>query len=301
MARQLLTALERSEAESACAEAVRKADAANETPPSDMFKELPALSARSNLICGPQINSCYAPPPQDAKSQSKPAAKSEPSILVVDAMHRGDFATITDALSAAKPGTKIFVRPGFYKESIVIRNHVELIGDGERNDIIIEASGKYNVLLFYASQGRVVNFTLRQTGDEAHPCVNISQGKLNLESCDISSQTAACVIIHQNAEPLLIRNRIHGGTDGVVVSHNGKGTLEDNDIFANVNRGVVIKESGALTLRGNRIVQNGELGILVWKGGGGIFEDNDLRGNATGAWHIDPSCEGNVQRRGNKE
>jgi len=33
----------------------------------------------------------------------------------VDALHRGDHATITAALQAAKPGTQILVRPGLYR------------------------------------------------------------------------------------------------------------------------------------------------------------------------------------------
>lgn len=72
--------------------------------------------------------------------------KTEPPTVIVDAWHRGDYATITEALEAVKPGTRILVRPGLYQEGIVVDKPVELIGDGKRDDIVIEASGKHTVL-----------------------------------------------------------------------------------------------------------------------------------------------------------
>lgn len=42
----------------------------------------------------------------------------------------GDFATIQAAIDAAAPGDRIAVRPGVYREEIVIRKDVELVGAG---------------------------------------------------------------------------------------------------------------------------------------------------------------------------
>ena len=129
-----------------------------------------------------------------------------------------------------------------------------------------------------------------------------------MEDCDISSQSKSCVVIHNGADPSLRRCRIHDGKEsGISFFYgNGQGTLEDNDIFANALAGVDIT-GGHPTLRRNRITKNGDVGVKVQLGrpgrghGGGIFEDNDLRGNTAGAWVIAPNCEANIQRRGNKE
>ncbi|MCI5226640.1 MAG: right-handed parallel beta-helix repeat-containing protein [Candidatus Electrothrix sp. AX2] len=126
-------------------------------------------------------------------------------------------------------------------------------------------------------------------------------GRLYLECCDISGTGFACVTLHCDATPRLHRNIISGGYFGIVAYNNGQGTLESNEIFANRASGVEIKGGSSLTLRCNRISQNGNVAISVHSGGSGIFEDNDLRGNTEGAWYIDPDCEANVQRRGNKE
>ncbi len=220
---------------------------------------------------------------------------------MVDQRNQGDYATITEALKAAKPGTRILVQPGLSREGIVIDKTVEIIGDGKRSEIVIQADGKHTVL-FKADSGRIANLTLRQTGGGDWYGVNIAQGRLELDNCDISSQDWPCVAIHGSADPILRRNSIHDGKSaGVLVHENGKGTLEDNEIFANASAGVVISEGGNPTLRRNRISKNGDWGIWVWDKGGGTFEDNDLRGNTKRAWLIAPGCEARVQRKGNIE
>lgn len=309
MAKQIIAALERSETESARTDVVRPAGKQSE-------KESEEATSQSNTFqsggggqsigqgkgaIGTQINNYYAPPPQDAKPQPAPVAKTVPPTVVVDAWHRGDYATITEAIKAVKPGTRILVRPGFYREGIVIDKTVEIIGDGERDDIVIEASGKPAVL-FKTGNGRVANLTLRHAGGGEWGGVDIASGRLDLEDCDISSQDWACVAIHDGADPRLRRNRIHDGmVAGVFVYDNGQGALEDNEIVGNTRIGIVIMNGGNPTLRRNRISQNGDWGIMVENGGGGTFEDNDLRGNTKGAWFIGPGCAARVQRRGNIE
>lgn len=318
MAQQIAVALERSEAESVRADAVRPALSAKEAEASKRDEKDSAASisqsnkfktdsgeqsiAQGSNAIGTQINNYYAPPLQESKPQPTSAAKTEPPTVVVDRQGKGDYATITEAIKAAKLGTQILVRPGLYRESIVINKPVEIIGDGKRDDIVIEASGKPAVS-FQADNGRIANLTLRQTGDGIWSGVDIAQGRLTLEDCDIFGQKWACVEIHGSADPTLRRNRIHDGQKaGVFVYDNGKGTLEDNEIFANkAYCGVLISDGGNPTLRRNSISLNSGKGIRVHGGGGGTFEDNDLRGNTKGAWYIAPDCKARVQRSGNIE
>ncbi|WP_417914424.1 right-handed parallel beta-helix repeat-containing protein [Candidatus Electronema sp. JM] len=236
-----------------------------------------------------------------SKKESARAASVQSPTVIVDQKGRGDYATITDALKAVKAGTRILVRPGLYEESIVLDKPVEIIGDGNRDDIVIESSGK-DVVLFQAKIGRIANLTLRQAGETGYG-VSITKGRFEMEDCDISSQDRACVGIHDDADARLYHNRIHNGkTSGIIACFSGKGTLQDNEIIANAMYGIAIGMGGGnLTVRRNIITNNGKYGIWISDKGGGIFEDNDLRGNAEGAWLIDLGCEAHVQRSGNKE
>lgn len=193
----------------------------------------------------------------------------------------GDYTTIVAALAAAQPGERILVRKGVYEGALTIDKPLELVGDGQPGDVEVRASGS-NVIVFTASQGRIANLTLRQTGGGEGFCgVNIAAGRLELEDCDISSQSHACVAIHDSANPIVRRNRIHDGkSGGVYVYDQGQGLLEDNDIFANAFSGVSIKTGAAPTLRHNRIHDGKESGVYIYDQGQGLLEDNDIFANA---------------------
>jgi len=225
-----------------------------------------------------------------------PYAKTEPPTLVVDAMRRGDHATIGEAIEAASPGDRILVRPGLYEEGLVIDKPLEIIGEGQGNDVVVRATGK-DALLFKTSMGRVSNLALRQMGGGKWFGVDIGQGRLELEGCDISSDGLACVAIHGGADPKLRRNRIHDGNgSGVFVYEDAQGTLEDNEIFGNALAGVEIKEAGNPTVRRNRIHDGKQTGVYVHDKGLGTVEDNDIFGNALAGVAIKEAGNPTVRR-----
>jgi F-box protein 11 len=218
---------------------------------------------------------------QPGKADSRPAAKLEPPTHVVDPYHRGDFTTIGAAIEAAQPGDRILVRPGLYEEGLVIDKPLELLGDGPVADIVIQARGS-DAVLFQANIGRIANLTLRQAGGTGDWYgVDITQGRLELEGCDISSQSLACVAIRNGADPRVRRNHIHRGVQsGVHVYDDGLGLLEDNDIHSNALAGVTIETGGNPTLRRNQIHDGQQSGVYVYDDGLGLLEDNDIHSNA---------------------
>jgi F-box protein 11 len=217
-------------------------------------------------------------------------------VIIVDQMHRGDYATISDAISAAPPGSRILVRSGVYDEGLVIDKPLEIEGDGNLGEVVIRAEGK-DVILFRTARGIVSNLVLMQMGGGKSYCVDIQQGVLELSGCDITSESLSCVAIHGRAYPKLRGNKIHDGKNGILVYENGQGLIEDNDIFRNAYSGIEIKEAGNPIVRGNKI-HDGCAGIGVWKSGQGLIEDNDIFRNAYSG--IEIIGEGNPIVRGNK-
>jgi hypothetical protein len=160
---------------------------------------------------------------EQAGGTDRVTAKTEPPTHVVDAWGRGDFTTVSAAIKAAKPGDRILVRPGLYEEGLVVDKPLEILGDGPVADIEIRARAT-DVLMFRASIGRVANLTLRQVGGKKKWFgVNITQGRLDLEGCDIACQSLACVAIRNGADPRLRRNKIHDSKErgGVFVFDGG--------------------------------------------------------------------------------
>ena len=180
----------------------------------DTFWQPPAVS--TGRLARPAQGPKSPVEPGDQGGTGRITAKTEPPTHIVDAYQRGDFATVSAAIKAAKPGDRILVRPGLYLEGLVVDKPLEILGDGSLSDIEIRARDA-SALLFRASIGRVANLTLRQGGEGNGFGVDITQGRLDLEGCDISSQSFACVVIRDGADPRLRRNKIHDGKQGGVL------------------------------------------------------------------------------------
>ena len=234
-----------------------------------------------------------------AQPTRRPAAKTEPPSCIVDPMHRGDFAGINEAIKAVGPGTRILVRPGLYQEGLIINKPLEIIGDGKPGEVVIQMAGM-SVIGFQTTMGRIVNLTLRQTGGGNWFCVKIVQGRLELEECDITSQSLSCVAIGGGADPQLRRNRIHDSKkgSGVFIYDKAQGTFENNDIFGNAHSGIGIKDEADPVLRRNQIHDCQQSGVHVYGRGRGTFEDNDIFGNAHSGVQI--KTRGNPTLRRNR-
>jgi parallel beta-helix repeat protein len=204
--------------------------------------------------------------------------------LVVSAMGRGNYRTISEAMNAAKDGAKILVKEVVYREGLVINKPVEIIGDGETSEIILEYSDG-SCILMQTDYAKVKGLTIcgqARLKSKKDYAVDIPQGCLVLEDCDITSDSLACIGIHGlTAKPRISRCKIHDGKgSGIFVYEKGQGIIEDCDIFANTNSGIAIKEEGNPTIRRCKIHNcNKSAGIYVNKNGQGMVEDCDIFSN----------------------
>jgi parallel beta-helix repeat protein len=165
----------------------------------------------------------------------------------------------------------------------VINKPVEIIGDGETSEIILEYSDG-NCILMQTNYAKVKGLTIcGQAGlkGKEYFGVNIPQGCLVLEDCDITSDSLACIGIHGlTAKPRISRCKIHDSKqNGIFVYERGQGIVEDCDIFANTLAGVEIKEEANPTIRRCKIRDGKQSGILIHTKGQGIVEDCDIFAN----------------------
>jgi parallel beta-helix repeat protein len=247
----------------------------------DALERAGLVPADAPALTGPQrasSGSDKAPGRGKPRKTNKTAPREQPTVIV-DTMKRGDYASISAAILGVQPGTRIVVRPGTYRESLVIDKTVEIVGDGKTEDIVVQVRGR-DLIQFTAPMGRIANITLRQMGGGMWDAVDIGSGRLDLEDCDISCMGRVCVAIHNGADPRLRRNRIHHGKQsGVYVYESGIGLIEDNEISAN-NCGVSISTGANPTVRRNRIRDGKEGGVHVYESGIGLIEDNEIFGDA---------------------
>ena len=249
---------------------------------------LPGRPSRSRRRPAPTDSA----PPAPVSEQTGPSSRNEPTTVTVDGMGRGDYTSLVDAVRAAQAGTRILVRPGLYTGGIVLDKPLEIVGDGPLAEIEVVATGE-TVLRFETTMGRVSGLTIKQRGGDGYG-VDIAQGRLSLEDCDITGEGPACVTVHSGADPVVRGNRIH---DGVYIHTEGRGTYEDNDVFGSALAGFEVKTGADPVVRGNRIHDGKVGGVFVHTDGRGTYEDNDVFANAYAGFEVktgaDPVVRGN--------
>ncbi len=203
---------------------------------------------------------------------------------VVVAPAGGDYTTIGEAIAAVAPDTPILIKPGIYRETIVIDKPVALIGDGARNEIRIESTGA-DCITIKTGQAVVHGLTLRSSSgfnERGVYTVFCAQGRLLIEYCDIATDSLSAVAV-KGAEtvPVIRGCNIHDSTQAGIFFHDGaRGTIENCEIAGNGLAGIQIKSGAHPTVRQCKIRQNKGSGIFVNDGGRGMIEGCDISQNA---------------------
>jgi hypothetical protein len=218
--------------------------------------------------------------------------------LVVSQQGEGNYSTIGEALENADPGARIYVHPGLYQESLILDKSVEIIGNTEAGNIIVESTNS-NCIKMQTGSAFVRGLTLKATGK--YYAVDIRKGQLVIEDSDISAADySVMVICGPDADCVIRRCQIHNGIwNGIFISDEGKATVEDCNIFDNGTLGIGVGLGGKLIVRRCRINGNEGEAIAVYRDSIATVEDCDLTGNSGGAWRIVDN--GYVSGKGNQE
>ena len=232
----------------------------------------------------PAVKAAVAPPPPP-KATTPPTPAKTP-VLTVAADGKGDFRTIKEAVTAAKPGTRIEIRPGRYRGGVIIDKPLELVGVGKREDILWEASREH-LILWKADWGKIENMTLQQTsetsklrGAKGFSTVVFDNGSAILENSTLSSTDSATILVTGAAAAPIIRTNdiLDGQRYGILFGSSGKAQISENVISKNLLAGIAIYGGGFGSVNKNRIHSN-RRGILIGDQGKGIITNNALRGN----------------------
>jgi tRNA A-37 threonylcarbamoyl transferase component Bud32 len=223
--------------------------------------------------------------PGPTPTTTTPAATpSTPGLRVlVVAQQGGDYTTIAEALKHAGDKTRILVRPGVYRESLVIDRAVELIGDGAAAEVVVEAVDA-TCMTLEAPTGLFRKLTFRsKRGPKGgkFAAVVITQGRPTLEECAATSESDACVVIKGTAaNPTLRKCQLHDGKlSGLYLHDSARAAIEDCDIFHN-QAGVLTLSQGKPVIAGGTIRDNVAFGVFALeKGQGTIHEDAVITGN----------------------
>jgi F-box protein 11 len=222
--------------------------------------------------------------PADTEIWSPDMPPTPTTVTVSPKAGEGKYRGIMEAFKQVVPGSTIVVKPGTYKECLVIDKKIEIVADGPDGSVVVEGNDQGCVKV--SSDDVVVRgLTLRGLAGRTKGlrfAVNVSQGKPQFEDCDITSDSLACVAVHGSGVDPSFRNcKMHGSRSaGVLVYDRGLGTFENCAIFENGHGNVEVREAGNPMFRRCQITEGKEAGVVVHDKGGGTFEDCEITGNA---------------------
>jgi len=193
-----------------------------------------------------------------------------PLIHVVAQDGTGDFATITEAIRAARAGDVILIRAGTYDESVSVGRDVTISGDGDRAGVTIDGGSPtlegpsfdmvgvpegaeprpYAVLVSGGARALIRGNTI--TGGSTG--ILLADSAAVLEGNDVSGTSTAGIQVDAGA-PRLSRNAVHDNQGSGAAILGGSASLSGNTIAANTT-GLVLGASATPTLNGNRICDN---------------------------------------------
>jgi len=219
------------------------------------------------------------------------------STIVVSAKSR--HRKISEALQDARDGDTILVTPGKYIDSFTIMHSVNIVGDGDRADIIIQSPGTHCVEC-RSLGGSIRNLTIESSPIPGAPggtygefyCVLVSEGSIIIEGNDLRNTGLSCAKIIGEEEPIgpgkkptitnptLRNNSIHNASQcGILLTNGAQGVLEGNEIFDNRFSGIELRHGAAPLVKNNNIHDNKQNGIYIHSSGLGTLIGNTISRN----------------------
>jgi SpoVK/Ycf46/Vps4 family AAA+-type ATPase len=163
------------------------------------------------------------------------------SVLGVSPTEPDCYRTIGDAISAARDGDVISVRPGVYPESIVLDRDVTLSGSGSPGDVRVESAGEA-VLRVAVEHVEVSGIEFAHRDGEV--AVDLRAGALHLDECVVTADSEVAVVARKDAQfragGTTVRNK---GGAGVLVFDGARAELT-GCTFTSVGTTAVVARSG---------------------------------------------------------
>ena len=159
----------------------------------------------------------------------------------------GDFSSIGQVLRAAPPGARIAIRPGVYRESLAIEQPVELVGEGEHSQIVIESHGA-GCIRSRAARLYVQGVTLRArfTQVAENYALEIHGGQARIYGCVIDSTFMGMGI--KSAEASVAFCDVHATHIGVYVTAGSRARIERSILAGASWAAVDVSEQSQVTV-----------------------------------------------------
>lgn len=220
----------------------------------------------------------YPTAQSNAGNSTPPLPSTSTTTLTVDAAGGGDFTRIADALTRARAGQRIQIRPGRYREPLLIAKNVSLAGMGP--GVVIDSADHECAELGDGEVMIALSFETTTTDS----CLAIRSGSPQLQGLTIRASNGVAMRVSGGATPAIADLTIGSAKGaGVVVGDRAAGRFERLRITSINGPGFVAAGHSA------PIIAGGEISNA--QGSGALFVEQ-ARGSVQGLTIRDNTLEG---------
>jgi SpoVK/Ycf46/Vps4 family AAA+-type ATPase len=196
-------------------------------------------------------------------------------LLTVGQDGAGEYRTIEEALTRARSGAVISVRPGSYAEALTVRTRVTIVADGPRGSVRIEPVRGTAVTL--AADAVLLTELVLRGGEGDLPVVDAVRGQVALEGCEVIG-TGWTALLSRGDGSLAMRNcRVTNPIGAGVVETGPAGSVIEDCVLEHLGTSaIVVSEQGRATVRGCTLRDARGNGVLANGTSRGSVEDCEI-------------------------
>ncbi|MEU5095722.1 right-handed parallel beta-helix repeat-containing protein [Streptomyces sp. NPDC020996] len=198
-------------------------------------------------------------------------------ILTVGPERSDGFRTIGEALSQARTGAVIRVRPGRYAENLVIRHRVTIVGEGEAGTV--ELCPRDGTAVTLMADAVMISSLTLQGRDKEAAVVDVPAGQVALDDCTVTGAGWTALLVRGKGSLAARGCRISNpGGAGLVDSSESESVVEGCTFENFGTSAVVIGETAGPLVRDCRIRGARANGVLASGEARGTVEGCDISG-----------------------
>ncbi|HWC80864.1 MAG TPA: right-handed parallel beta-helix repeat-containing protein [Pseudonocardiaceae bacterium] len=185
--------------------------------------------------------------------------------------------SITDAVEAAGEGAVIVVRPGHYRENVVLTKMVTITAEDGPGTVRVTAPSGCAIIM--AAKAASISGLIIESRDDKSPAVFLADGQLSVSECEITSAGWTTVFAKDRGSLLMRGCTVRNATGaGVVITSSADSTLADCRFVDLGTSAVVVAEQGVLTVRSCAVAGAGGNGVCLNGHGRIIVQDTRISG-----------------------
>ena len=228
------------------------------------------------------------------KENGTPARKN----LVVGKGGKANCLSLRVALRLAEAGTQILVQPGVYRESLVVDKDVEILGEGDATEIILESTAG-PCLLLRTPGATIQGLSLRKAaGSDPAPVILLQSGKTTFRNCGILSEVGPALMVEgSGTQASMERCRLSGGSPVGVEVRSGASVTASGCSWEGFARRGLLLGPGASASLSQSVFQGGEgVAITVGSHGQAQLEDCQIEGCLGGGLEVNAEARAGLAR-----